>query len=392
MNPFEERIQRFSAALAREHIDFAVVLQNVDLYYFTGTLVQGLLLVDASGGHRFCVQKPVTRATAESGVGPVVPVKGPRDWAPQIADFLGGRPVETLGLETDVVPWELANRLSACVPGARVVNVSTAIRRQRAVKDAGELENVRRAGRILAGTFAALRDHLRPGLRELEIAAFIEHHMRLAGHQGVMRVRKFNMELYYGALGVSASVRRPTLFDGPVGGTGLYAAAPFFAGNAVFDTGDTLMVDLMAGVEGYLADGTRTYALDPVPAAVDERQAVLLGIEEEVRQRLIPGTVPESLWQLALERATAAGMAVGFMGYAENQVRFLGHGVGLEIDEFPVLAPRFTDPLEADMVVAVEPKYFDDHLATGVEDTYLVTPAGGEGVIPFPGDVVHLAR
>jgi len=392
MNPFEDRIQRFSHSLSRENIDLAVVMQNVDLYYFTGTLVQGLLLVDAHGGHRFCVQKPVTRATAESGVSPVVPIRGPRDWAPQIADFLGKKTVTTLGLETDVLPWDLAGRLSSCVPGAGIVNVSTAIRRQRAVKDEGELASVRRAGRILADTFAALQDFLRPGLRELEIAAFIEHHMRLAGHQGVMRVRKFNMELYYGALGVSASVRRPTLFDGPVGGTGLYAAAPFFAGNAVFEPRDTLMVDLMAGVEGYLADGTRTYALDPVPEAVDERQAVLLEIEEEVRRRLVPGTVPESLWQLALERATAAGMAGGFMGFGENQVRFLGHGVGLEIDELPVLAPRFTDPLEQNMVVAVEPKYFDDHLSTGVEDTYIVTPSGGEGVIPFPGGVVHLAR
>jgi len=390
MNPFEDRIIRFSEALSREKIGLAVVAQNVDLYYFTGTLVQGLLLVDDHGGRRFLVQKPVTRATQESRITPVVPVKGPRDWGPQIADFLGGRTVETLGLETDVLPWELAGRLSACVPGARIVGVSNLIRRQRAVKDDGELGHIRQAGAILAGTFDALRGFLRPGLRELEIAAFVEHHMRLAGHQGVMRVRKFNMELYYGALGVSASVRRPTLFDGPVGGTGLYAAAPFFSGNAVFESRDTLVVDLMAGVEGYLADGTRTYALDPVPAAVDERQAVLLSIEDEVRRRLVPGTVPESLWTLALERATAAGMAGGFMGYGENQVRFLGHGVGLEIDELPVLAPRFTDPLEAGMVVAVEPKYFDDELSTGVEDTYIVTPAGGEGVIPFPGEVVHL--
>ncbi len=390
MNPFEERIQRLSEALGRERIDLCVVMQNVDLYYLTGTLTQGFLLVDAQGRFRFCVQKPITRASQESCVGPVVPVKGPRDWGPQITEFMGGRSVETLGLETDVLPWDLAQRLHGCVPGARIVNVSTAIRRLRTVKDASELACIRRAGGILAGTFAALAGFLKPGLRELEIAAFIEHHMRLAGHQGVMRVRKFNMELYYGALGVSASVRRPTLFDGPVGGAGLYAAAPFFAGNAVFERHDTLMVDLMAGVEGYLADATRTYALDPVPAAVDERHAVLVEIEEQVRRRLTPGCVPETLYLLALEHAGAAGMADGFMGYGENQVKFLGHGVGLEIDELPVLAPRFTDPLQAGMVIAVEPKYFDDSMATGVEDTFIVTPAGGENVIPFPPQVVHL--
>ncbi|PKN44235.1 MAG: hypothetical protein CVU59_12160, partial [Deltaproteobacteria bacterium HGW-Deltaproteobacteria-17] len=187
-----------------------------------------------------------------------------------------------------------------------------------------------------------------------------------------------------------ASVRQPTLFDGPVGGTGLYAAAPFFSGNAVFDRGDTLLVDLMAGVEGYLADATRTYALDPVPEAVDRCHGVLLTIEEEVRRRLVPGAVPETLYQIAVEHAAAAGMAGGFMGYGENQVKFLGHGLGLEIDELPVLAPRFTEPLQENMVVAVEPKYFDDLLSTGVEDTFIVTPAGGENVIPYPPEVKHL--
>jgi Xaa-Pro aminopeptidase len=390
MNPFEERIARFSAVLSREEIDLCVVMQNVDLYYFTGTLTQGLLLVDASGRYRFCVQKPFSRALEESRVTPVVPIHGPRDWGGQLADFLGGRPVAVLGLETDVLPWDLGERLHGFVPDARVVNVSNAIRRLRSVKDETELTSIRSAGAILGDTFAALARFLKPGLRELEIAAFIEHRMRLAGHQGVMRVRKFNMELYYGALGVSASVRRPTLFDGPVGGTGLYAAAPFFAGNAVFETRDTLLVDLMAGVDGYLADATRTYALDPVNEAVDRTHAVLLGIEEEVRRRLVPGAVPETLYQLALERAAAAGLAAGFMGYQENQVKFLGHGVGLEIDELPVLAPRFTEPLQENMVVAVEPKYFDDLLATGVEDTFIVTPAGGQNVIPFPPEVVHL--
>jgi len=390
MNPFEERIQQFSAALSREKIELCVVMQNVDLYYFTGTLTQGLLMVDDGGRYRFCVQKPLSRARQESRITPVVPVKGPRDWGPQLADFLEGRQVATLGLETDVLPWDLAQRLLGFVPGARIANVSTIIRRQRSVKDATELENIRSAGAILGDTFAALTQFLKPGLRELEIAAFVERHMRLAGHQGITRVRKFNMELYYGALGISASVRRPTLFDGPVGGTGLYAAAPFFAGNAEFKQGDTLLVDLMAGVEGYLADATRTYALDPVPEAVDRSHAVLLSIEEEVRQRLVPGTVPETLYQLALQRAADAGMAEGFMGYGENQVKFLGHGLGLEIDELPVLAPRFSEPLLENMVVAVEPKYFDDTLATGLEDTFIVTPAGGLNVIPYPPEVIHI--
>ncbi|PKN60315.1 MAG: hypothetical protein CVU53_03685, partial [Deltaproteobacteria bacterium HGW-Deltaproteobacteria-11] len=172
MNPFEERIQQFSAALSKEKIDLCVVMQNVDLYYLTGTLTQGLLLVDDRGRFRFCVQKPFTRASQESRITPVVPVKGPKDWGPQVADFLEGRQVSVLGLETDVLPWDLAQRLQGFVPGARIVNASLILRRLRSVKDAEELKNIRASGAILADTFAALSQFLKPGLRELEIAAF----------------------------------------------------------------------------------------------------------------------------------------------------------------------------------------------------------------------------
>lgn len=384
----QERIHHLAANLDKQQIDLAVILQNVDLYYYTGTLVQGLLLVDSTGSYRFCVQKPVSRAQEESPL-LITPIRNMRDWGAQIQVFLGNRPCKVVGMETDVVPWDIVQSIRATLPEAQVRNISSIIRAQRAVKDNKELQNIELAGAILASTYEALRTFLQPGLSELEVAAFIESHMRKAGHQGVLRVRKWNMELYYGALGVSSSVRHPTLFDGPVGVTGLYSAAPYFAGKAILQASDTFMVDLMAGVHGYLADATRTFAFGDIPQETLRVHNILMQIEEATRMRLVPGETGENLYQAAIERAREAGIENGFMGFSENRVRFLGHGVGLEIDELPVLAPRFTEPLVTGMVIAVEPKHFAE-FCTGVENTFIVTPEGGRRVVNFPSEIVFV--
>lgn len=384
----QKRIGHLAAKLAENRMDLAIILQNVDLYYYTGTLSQGLLLVDAEGRHRFCVQKPVSRAREESPL-PVIPVSGMREWGPQIKDFLGNRSCRTVGMETDVVPWDVVQFVREILPDAQVRGISGIIRAQRAMKDDGEQRCIEAAGAILSSTYEALRGFLRPGLTELEVAAFIESHMRKAGHQGILRVRKWNMELYYGAMGISSSVRRPTLFDGPVGSLGLYPAAPYFSGKAILQSPDTLMVDLMAGVDGYLADATRTFAIGDIPRETLRVHEVLMQIEEDARKRLVPGENGENLYRNALEQARAAGIEEGFMGFSENRVRFLGHGVGLEIDEFPVLAMRFTEPFATGMAVAVEPKHFAE-FCTGVENTFIVTPDGGRRVVDFPSDIVFI--
>ena len=78
------------------------------------------------------------------------------------------------------------------------------------------------------------------------------------------------------------------------------------------------------------------------------------------------------------------GEPEGFMGYAENRVRFFGHGVGLELDELPVLADRIEIDLVPGMVIAVEPKAFlEDVGPVGVENTYIVTENGYENLCPI---------
>jgi Xaa-Pro aminopeptidase len=79
------------------------------------------------------------------------------------------------------------------------------------------------------------------------------------------------------------------------------------------------------------------------------------------------------------------------MGIGDSQVRFVGHGVGLELDELPVLATGFDIPLEPGMTIAIEPKFFfPERGGVGIENTYLVTETGFENLTVFPEEIVSI--
>lgn len=379
------RIARLAAALAAAEIDVALVAQHVDLFYFTGSVPSATLAVTAEGRYALGVTKGLGRARAESTLPAetIVALRSPKE-LPGLVASLGVAAPARIGLEQDVLPMALGARLLKGFPGAAAADVSGIVRGQRARKDAAELVAMREAAARLASTFDRAESILRPGLTELEVAAELERHMRLAGHQGIVRMRKFNGELFYGALGTGRSTAAEQAFDGPVGVAGLYAAVPQLCGPFTIAPEDTFLLDLVFGVGGYLVDASRLYTFGPPPERVRRAHAVALEIQDEAAAALVPGAVPETIYRAALARAEAAGLSAEFMGWGPNQVRFLGHGVGLEIDELPVIAQGFTTPLEAGMTIALEPKFFfGPEAAAGLENTFLVKDAGpAECLIP----------
>jgi Xaa-Pro aminopeptidase len=149
----------------------------------------------------------------------------------------------------------------------------------------------------------------------------------------------------------------------------------------VLAPGDPVIADLVGGHDGWLADQTRTFGVGRVDAdlraAHDCAASILRAVEAEIR----PGTPASSLYDLAEGIALDAGLDDHFMGAGAQRVRFLGHGVGMEIDELPVLAPGFDEPLEPGNVIAVEPKFvFPGRGAVGIENMYAVTADGFETI------------
>jgi Xaa-Pro aminopeptidase len=229
---------------------------------------------------------------------------------------------------------------------------------------------------------------LREDMEEIELGARIEFVMRSAGHQGLTRVRRFNMEMHYGAVSFGDSAAYPHSFDGPVGVRGLYTAVPAMGGRKQLKRGQPVIVDIVGGCAGYIADGTRVYSLGQLPQPLADAHSFVLDLNRWIEERLVPGAIPGEIYTRILERVDKSPYASQFMGAGENQVKFVAHSVGLELDELPVIAPRYDAPFEVNTVMAVEPKVFFPGIGgVGTENTYVIRENGPERLTTCPQDI-----
>ena len=354
--------------------DALVVLQNVDQFYLTGTLQNGVLWFPREGEPVFAVRKSYERAKVESPLKNIVPMKSYSELPTLLPN-----PGSTLGFELDVVPVQLYQQIAKQFPNAKLVDGSRPLREARAIKTPYEVDCIRKAAAMLDKAFLDIPSQLREGMTELELSARIEYVLRMNEHQGLCRVRRFNMELFYGAVSFGETAAYPHNFDGPVGVMGLYPAVHAMGSRRKLRRGDPVMVDVVGGYAGYIADGSRTYSLGPVTQQMRDTHHFILELNAWIETQLRPGGIPSEIYANIINKAKATTFAQHFMGAGENQVKFVAHSVGLELDETPVIAPKFDAPLQAGVVLAVEPKVFYPGLGgVGVENTYVIHDAGCE--------------
>ncbi|MDF2959731.1 MAG: peptidase [Paenibacillus sp.] len=388
MNEYLERVVRLQERLQQKQIDGCMITQNVDIYYFTGSMQTGYLFVPSMGEALFFVRRSVLRAQSESAV-KVEPLGSFRSFGDRLAEVYpglfggagSGSPQRKLRLaaEFDVLPVQQLQRLETVLPGAGWVDGSLIIRELRMIKSAAELALIREAARVIDLAFEDAVQLLRPGTTELELVSRIEHFIRQQGHLGIMRMRGYNQEVITGMVGAGEAAAMPTYFDGPAGGQGLSAASPQSAGRRPIQANEPILIDIGCCIDGYVIDQTRTAVIGALPEdltrAYDTSEQIIRSAEELLK----PGTVCEQLYMHSLQMAHEAGLSDHFMGCGDDQVKFLGHGIGLEIDELPVLAKGFSYPLQAGMVIAVEPKFtFPGRGVVGIENSYAVTETGFE--------------
>ncbi len=382
--PREELERRWKRVRDFMDCDALVVLQNVDQFYMTGTIQNGVLWFPREGEPVFAVRKSHQRAMTESAVKNIVPFRRYSELRSLIPN-----PGDLLGLELDVVPVALHGQISKTFPNAKFTDASMTLRLARSVKTDYEIEQIRNAARMLDKAFIDIPTQLREGLAEFELSARIEYVMRMEGHQGLARMRRFNLEMFYGAVAFGDTSAYPHSFDGPVGVRGLYPAVPAMGGDKKLERGAPIMVDVVGGYGGYLADGSRAYSLGPPSSQIQDTHSYILDLNAWLEEQLRPGNVPSEIYRKTQERVRKENFADHFMGAGENRVGFVAHGVGLELDELPVIAPRFDTPLEPGVVLAMEPKVFYPGLGgAGLENTYVITETGCEKLMKAPEEWV----
>jgi Xaa-Pro aminopeptidase len=384
----EQRIERLQEQMERQEIGGALVVQKADLFYFSGTAQNAHLFIPDRGEPVLLVKKSYPRARRESALRRVIELDG---WSrlvetvkPRLAT---GRKI---GLEMDILPASLYLRYQKMLAPAAIADISPAIRRVRAVKSPFELARLHAAAAVGEAVFRFAREILREGMTEVELSAQLEAFGRARGHQGFVRTRGFNQELFFGHVLSGESGAAASFFEGPTGGLGMNPSFPQGAGTKQIKRGEPVLIDYTTVIDGYLVDQTRIFCLGKLPPHLAEAHRTAIGINKTLASLGKAGADGRELYRRAAEMAQEAGLAPYFMG-CEEKVGFIGHGVGLELDELPVIARNLECPLEEGMVVALEPKFiFPGEGAVGIEDTFVVRKHGLEQITRFDDDLQEL--
>lgn len=355
--------------------ELAVFISKVNLYYFTGTMQEGMLFIPRNGKALFWVRRSYERALYESRFPDIRQMDSYRD-----VSIPEGGLSSAVYLEMEIVPLALFQRLQKYFHFTEAKPLDASISALRSVKSTFELELIKKAGQIHA---RVLEDRLPPiireGISEAELASELFSIMMAEGHHGQSRLSMFDTEMILGNIGFGESSIYPTYFNGPGGNLGLSPAMPLMGNRErKLRKGDLIFIDVGVGYEGYHTDKTVTYVfngkLSNEAVALHER---CVELQDEIASMLKPGAVPSDIYKTVMNSLEPA-FSANFMGYKNRRVKFLGHGIGLAIDEFPVIAEGFNEPLQEGMVIALEPKYgLEGTGMLGIENTFLVTSGGG---------------
>lgn len=378
---YRHRQARLAETLRVKQWDAFLVTQNVDIYYLTGTMQSGYLWIPADGEPVFYVKRSVVRAVEEAACR-VEELGSFRSFGERLVK---GHPKALakegphIATEFDVLPVQLYQRLQSILPSVQWVDGSTLLRELRMIKSDAELSLIRECARVIDIALEEALAQLRVGVSDLELITWIEQSIRRQGHAGLMRMRGYNQEIITGMVASGRDAAVPTYFDGPAGGRGLYAASPQGAGRKVIERDEPILIDIGCCIDGYVIDQTRTAVIGTLDAQLTQAYTTAERILRAVEMLLKPGTICEELYLQSVAIAADAGLAEHYMGYGADQVKFLGHGIGLEIDELPVLARGFRYALQPGMVLAIEPKFtFPDMGVVGIENSYVITEDGYE--------------
>ncbi len=380
LTPREEiydRVKKFQQEMMEKSLDGAIVVLNSDMFYLAGTVQNAQLFVPASGEPVLMIRKSLRRGREESPLKNVVPIRGVKDLPGVLSDF-GHSSLKRLGLEFDVLPVSNLHAYERAFPDVVFSDVSSLFRKIRMIKSPFEIDQIRAAMQILDAGFKEVPRVLREGIREVELASYLEAAMRRAGLIGNAKMRAFNQDYYLGNVCFGGSGCSASGMDGSVSGIGLTPAWPQGAGNAQLKRDEVVFIDYVGVANGYCGDQTRVFCLGKLSPKLEQAYNDAMMINEQMLSILKPGTPAEELYHLAVKLAKESGNEEFFLGYKEERARFVGHGVGLETDEMPVFAPGLKTPILPGMVFAMEPKFVFEEGAIGTESTYVMTENGPE--------------
>lgn len=383
----ENRLNKLQRAIIAKGMCGALVAQKTDLFYFSGTFQQGWLYVPAQGKSILMISKEFARAQQESPLEEIASVCGTKE-IPEIIARYGYSQPKVLGMELDVLPANRYFQYQTIFGKSSIADISDKIRLIRAVKSEYEIGKIKAAAAQSDKVAAMVPEFLMAGKTEVALSGELESYARSLGHQGIVRMRMWCGELFFGHLMSGASAAVPSCHASPTGGEGVSIAVGQGAGYSKIGKNEPVLVDYVFALDGYLSDHTRIFSIGPVSKELQAAHEAMIAIQEQIKGEAKPGVETGELYEMMISLAEKQGYGKFFMGAGERKIRFTGHGIGLELDEYPFIAKGQSLRLEAGMVLALEPKtIFPGKGVVGIENTHLVTADGLVSLSVFPDEM-----
>lgn len=374
------------AAVAAGRTGALLIADNAMLYYLTGRVYSGwaFIPVDENVNPVWFVRRPVELTGKD-----VMEVRKPEE-IPSRLEALGISLPEAVGLEMDALPYSTITRLQAVFPAAESYTVSPIVASARSVKTPLEISMMERSGVIHTAVYHKIPSLFSPGMTDFELDVAIEHLSRLEGCLGQFRIAGKSMEFFMGNVLTGENADAPSPYDFALGGKGMDPSLPVGASGEEIKPGTTVSVDVNGDYTGYMTDMTRVFSYGDIPSEAKAAHECSLAIHREFRRMAVPGTKASDIYEMAARLAREAGFERYFMGHRQK-AGFCGHGVGIEINETPVIAPRSRDILQTGNAIAMEPKFVIPHVgAVGIENTYIVSPEGARCITNAPEEIIPL--
>ena len=383
-NELELKWRRIQQAMRQEEADGCLLTMNMNLYYVSGQVFNGYFYLPAEGRPYWFVKRLTVPETNQVHV-----IRKPEQMPELFRDLNLAMPRKLL-LEEDELSYNECIRLQHVFRAEATGNASALIRHIRMIKTPWEIEQMRISARRHEAVYREIPACYRPGMRDVELQIEIEKRMRMHGSLGYFRAFGSNMDIFMGSLLAGENAGEPSPFDFALGGKGIHASGPLGANGTLLREGTTVMADMSGNYTAYQTDMTRVFSIGKLPDRAYRVHRVALEIQARMERTAKPGVSCAELYRDALAMAGQEGLKDCFMG-THLQAKFVGHGVGLEINELPVLTTRSKDILQPGMTFAFEPKFVLAGIgAVGIENTFLVTDSGVEKMTLLYENIIEL--
>ena len=382
VSEMEARQNLLAKLLQENDIEAALVQNPVDLYYYSGGRQNASLLVKANGESRLFVRRSLSRAKFESGEddSPHSVENFPR--MAEFSDTIGCIPAMQFGELPHTFADKFANRVGA------TKDCTSIIHGQREVKSPWEIQMMEDGASVQLDMFEAVTRVGGEGVSEIELVAAAEAVSRAAGFGGNVQMRRFPLQCDRGVIVAGRAGGVPSFFDSAIGGTGPHPMASMGSGFTTIKANEPVLVDLVHLHRGYVVDTTRMFVAGSLSKEWEERLEDMVAVKDVVVDVLDQGLDCSEAWRQGHSLAVELGHSDHLMGMAPDQSKFLGHSVGLQLDESPVVAEGFDRPLPIGGTMAIEPKVVHAEGSIGSEDTWTrdeegMRPITADGAIPW---------